>query len=118
MRWRFWKRKPVEVPAPPKPESHKRVMTWADRFNASVTSYEELRVQVVADIDDKREELRQIDIVLAALKAGLHTMVDDTSLPFMISQSARSHLDELPSSVSNELDLADFTENGYDLKRS
>lgn len=101
------KSKPVETtPALPKPESHKRITTWADRMNNSLTTYEEMRERVVAEIDDKREELRQIDAVLTALRAGLATFIDDPSLPFMTAQSARSHLEALPPASMNELDDA------------
>lgn len=72
----------LEAPKMTTPETHKRVDVWADKFNASILRYEEYRAACAEEIKDKQEELRQIDAVLAAMRAGLVTLVDDPSLSF------------------------------------
>jgi hypothetical protein len=110
MRIPFFRHK-AEEPEFQAPPAHTRVMHYADKFNASVTVLEEIRARVVSDIADKREELRQIDVVLFAMRAGLTTIAADPTLSMGARNEALAHIENKDfAELEAEIGLQNFDE--------
>jgi predicted nucleic acid-binding Zn-ribbon protein len=75
------------------PATHARVVTWVDKCNEKLAKLETERTRVIDEIASRREELRQIDQVLAAYRAGLTVMVDDPTIEFTAAKEARQHIE-------------------------
>ncbi len=104
--WPF-RRKPEPDALANVPDTHKRVAIWADKCNEKITRLEEARADVIDRINSGREELRQIDAVLAAYRAGLTVIVDDPTLQFISNTQARNHIEEGQfAGIERELELS------------
>lgn len=110
MKFPFFRHKRADAPFPV-PTTHTRVASMADRMNETLTRLEEARNVVISEIADKREELRQIDAVMGAMRVGLLHIVDDPTLTFGAANTARA-LIETKEFAAMEMDigLTDFME--------
>lgn len=105
----FRKKRPItDAPALLPPE-HKRVAMMADRFNHGIVEMETMRAEVLAEIADKQEELRQLEQGLKAYRAALSAIVDDPTIPAIANLYAQDNVENGAfDTMERELSLAGY----------